>query len=295
MKVGLWSDDHNFPNLVNMKLSAYHKANGDKVEWLNHMDHYDIVYCSKVFDFTQDAEDNAVIYADKVIRGGTGYHDYETVLTPEIEHICPDYSLYPQYDQAYCYLTRGCPRNCPFCIVSRKEGRKSIQTADLEEAWRGQHEIKLLDPNLLACKDHERILRQLAESNAWIDITQGFDIRFVTPDNMPLINALKIRSIHFAWDNPRDDLTEQFRLFTKNTSMSKHRKPSVYILTNYWSTHEEDIYRIYRLRELGYDPYVMIYNKSIAPAKTRLLQRWVNNKIIFKTIERFEDYNPKVG
>ncbi len=107
MKIGIWSDDHNFPNLVLMKLSAFYKGHGDTVEKLNHLNDYDIVYCSKVFDFTPDVEDEAVVSADRIIRAGTGYHDYRTVLPPEIEHISPDYSLYPQFSQAYGYLNTG--------------------------------------------------------------------------------------------------------------------------------------------------------------------------------------------
>lgn len=126
MKIGLWSDSHNFPNIAVMKISAYHKARGDWVELLNHLNTYDSVYCSKVFDFTADPEDTAIINADKIQRAGTGYHDYKTQLPHEIEHIYPDYGLYPQFEQAYGYLTRGCPRSCPFCIVSQKEGRHSV-------------------------------------------------------------------------------------------------------------------------------------------------------------------------
>jgi hypothetical protein len=159
LKIGIWSDDHNFPNLAAMKLSAWHKARGDSVERLNHLSHYDLAYCCKVFDFTPDTEDSAMINADKIIRAGTGYHDYKTVLPPEIEHIYPDYSFYPQFEQAYGYLTRGCPRACPFCIVADKEGRKSVHVADLSEFWHDQKEIKLLDPNLLACKEHEFLLK----------------------------------------------------------------------------------------------------------------------------------------
>lgn len=70
---------------------------------------------------------------------------------------------------------------------------------------------------------------------------------------------------------------------------------SVYVLTNYDSTHEQDLYRVYTLRDLGFDPYVMIYDKENAPRRTRLLQRWVNNKRVFKTVLRFEDFDPKMA
>ena len=69
-----------------------------------------------------------------------------------------------------------------------------------------------------------------------------------------------------------------------------YRKRKVYVLTNYWSTHAEDLQRVYWLRAHDYDPYVMIYDKPRAPKETRQLQRWANNKIIFRPCERFEDY-----
>ena len=62
------------------------------------------------------------------------------------------------------------------------------------------------------------------------------------------------------------------------------------MLTNYNSTMEENLYRIYTLRENGYDPYVMIYNKPSATQEIRDLQRWCNNKIIFGKVKKFEDY-----
>lgn len=315
MKIGLWSDCHNFPSLPIMKLSAWHKAQGDTVEMLNHWVHYDRVYCSKTFDFTPDAEDEAVIRADEIIRAGTGYHDYTTVLPNEVEHIYPDYSLYPQYKYAVGFLTRGCPRNCGFCIVSRKEGRVSQKNADLAEFWRGQREIKLLDPNLLACKEHEGLLQQLIYSKAWVDFTQGLDIRLTNPDNIGLLNRIKTKMLHFAWDNPEQDLTEYFEKFNRLSNCNDYRKKRVYVLTNYGSTHEQDLYRIYTLRSLDYDPYVMIYNKGefVNPKTNRMypmrallkkfsmeqiehfkivwkIQRWVNNKFIFRSCERFEDY-----
>lgn len=235
MKIGLIDvDGHNFPNLPLMKISAYHKSQGDHVEWWNGLNTYDIVYKSKVFDFTPDIEYQP--RADLIIEGGTGYN-LTSCLPSYIEHITPDYSLYPDHPEAYGFLTRGCPRNCPFCIVSQKEGTVSKQAADLGEFWTGQHEIKLLDPSLLACADHERLLQQLISSGAWIDFTQGLDIRMTSRDNIALLMRMKITNIHFAWDNPRHDLTGHFRRF-KELSGIDYRKLGVYVLTNYNSTLE---------------------------------------------------------
>ena len=201
MKIGLIDvDSHsNFPNLATMKLSAYHKAQGDDVEWWNGFVHYDRVYQSKVFDesYTKDME--FCIMADEVVKGGTGY-DLDNKLPNEIEHICPDYSIYGITDTAYGFLTRGCPRACPFCIVSAKEGRKSNTVADLDEFYRGQKNIELLDPNLLASKGHEKLLMQLADSKAWVNFSQGLDARLLTKDNIELINNVHVKNIHFAWD-----------------------------------------------------------------------------------------------
>ena len=259
--------------------------------WWVALEKYDLVYKSKVFDFTPEIE--YPIYADRVVEGGSGY-GLDNHLPDEVEHIMPDYSLYPQFNAAYGFLTRGCPRACPFCIVAPKEGAQSVKVADLSEFWNGQKQIKLLDPNLLACKEHETLLQQLIDSGAWVDFTQGLDIRLVTEKNAELLRRVKVKNIHFAWDNPKQDLSAQFRRF-KELSGIDYRKLGVYVLTNFDSTHEEDLHRIYTLRDLGYSPYVMIYDKANAPRKTRMLQRWVNNRIIFKTVQRFEDYDARRG
>ena len=175
----------------------------------------------------------------------------------------------------------------------KKEGLKSVQVAELDNFYRGQKTIKLLDPNITACSDRERLFKQLIDSKAWVDFTQGIDIRLIGGVE-ELLNKIKVKMLHFAWDNPNDDLTKYFLDFKKKTSFDS-RRLRVYVLTNFQSTHEQDLYRIYKLREMGYDPYVMIYEKETAPRQTRLLQRWVNNKFIFRSCERFEDYDCKKG
>ena len=293
MKIGLCDiDSHNWPNLCLMKLSAYHKARGDHVEWWRPVGQYDRVYKSRVFTDTYSKDTITVTNAGEVVCGGTGY-GLGPNLPDEVEHTYPDYSIYPQFSGiAYGFLSRGCPRNCGFCLVSDKEGRRSIQVADLAEFWNGQKEIKLLDANLLACPDHEKLILQLAESRAYVDFSQGLDIRLITPDNVALLNRVRTKAIHFAWDNPDIDLTPDFRRFLELTAIKNVRKRKVYVLTNYGSTHEQDLYRVETLRGMGYDPYVMVYDRPSAPAITRQLQRWVNNKRIFHTVPNFADYIP---
>lgn len=293
MKIGLVDvDSHNWPNLCLMKLSAYHKAKGDQVEWWNPKSRYDLVYKSRVFTDTYSKDTTVIQNADQVITGGTGYGKQDH-LPDVIEHSCPDYTLYPQFlGTAYGFLSRGCPRNCGFCIVSGKEGKRSMKTADLSEFWNGQREIKLMDANLLACPNHEELLQQLAESRAWVDFSQGLDIRLVNPDNAALLNRIKTKIVHFAWDDPEDDLTGHFRKFLELTTLRDQRRREVYVLTNYGSTLEQDLYRVETLRDMGYSPYIMIYDRPNAPKITRHLQRWVNNKKIFYTVHDFADYEP---
>lgn len=296
MKVGLVDvDGHNFPNLPLMKISAWHKAYGDTVEWYEPLTGgwYDRIYMSKVFTFTPDYM--YPLNSNDVRRGGTGYFypGGGEPLPHEIEHAYPDYDLYGITDTAYGFLTRGCPRGCGFCIVASKEGRRSRKVADLSEFWRGQKNIVLLDPNLLACDDHMDLLQQLSKSKAYVDFSQGLDIRLTNERNIDIINRTKVKEIHFAWDNPEDDL----RPFFKKYALQAKHKPhghygTVYCLVNHSSAIEQDLYRIYTLRDMGYDPYVMIYDKEKLPQRhpVRRLQRWCNNKIIFGRVTRFEEY-----
>lgn len=287
MKIGLYDvDSHNFPNIPLMKISAWHKKQGDTVVFANTFEHYDRVYMSKIFTFTPDFP--YCFNADEVIKGGTGYGLYNK-LPSEIENIYPDYGLYPEFKEAYGFLTRGCPRNCEFCIVGKKEGLCSHKVADLDQFWNGQKTIKLLDPNLLAYKEHISLLQQLVDSKAKIDVTQGFDVRLINDKNIELIKRMKIDCIHFAWDNPKDDLLDKFKYVQSELNLPI-RKLKAYVLTNFNTTFEEDLFRVYALRDIGIDPYVMIYNKDTAPQQIRHLQRWCNNKIIFRSCENFENY-----
>lgn len=289
MKIGLIDvDGHNFPNLPLMKISAYHKQQGNEVEFLDYFKTYDIAYKSKVFTFTEDISHYP--NAKHISSGGTAYSLNDN-LPDEIENIYPDYSLYGINDTAYGFLTRGCPRNCKFCIVGRKEGLCSKKVSDLEQFWKGQKYIKLLDPNLLACKDRLELLQQLIESKAWIDFTQGLDIRFANEEICNLINQLKVKMIHFAWDNMKDSglIVDKLKEFKKYTKLN-YRKLKVYVLTNFNTSINEDLHRIYTLKNLGYDPYLMIFEKWKASKQLLRMQRWVNNKIIFRACDWFEDY-----
>ena len=311
MKIGIIDcDSHRFPNLPLMKLSAWCKQQGDSVEWYQPLfsGHMDRVYISKVFSFTPDYE--YYIDADEVIRGGSGYcielvdgkeiyhAERERQLPPYIEHIYPDYSLYPELtkDTAYGFMSRGCPRGCNFCHVEAKEGKRSYKVADLSEFWNGQKNIVLLDPNTIACPDWKYILQQLIDSGAWVDFSQGVDIRLMTEEKAEMIKRIKIKNIHFAWDRyeDKDKIVPKFKMFSELTGWDR-RKMTVYVLTSFDTTIEQDLERIYTLRELGYWPYVMIYDKEHTKSTdtVRKLQRWVNMRAIFESTPRFEDYQKR--
>lgn len=303
MTIGLIDvDGHNYPNLPLMKLSAWHKGKGDRVEWYTPFERYDIVYKSKVFHFSPDM--NEYINADKVVKGGTGYalhgaggetyrKEDDQPLPYEVEHSYPDYSLYNITDTAYGFLTRGCPRGCDFCVVAKKEGRCSSKVADLSEFWRGQKNIVLNDPNILACREWEDLLGQLGESKATVDFNQGLDVRLLTEEKCEALAKIRIKEIHFAWDRyeDRDKVLPKLRMYAEISKAKPHSHNAiVYVLVNHGTTIEQDLERIYTLREIGYWAYVMIYDKAHCERVYVDLQRWCNNRFIYAKCPKFEDY-----
>lgn len=343
MRIGLIDvDGHNFPNLPLMKLSAWHKSQGDSVEWYEPMIHefeepLDRVYMSKVFSDEYSPDYPYYVNAREVIKGGSGYcislvngkEEFDKSkhfdLPYEIEHIYPDYSIYynkiPEIQNtAYGFLTRGCQCDCNFCHVSQKEGKCSEKVADLSEFWKGQKNIVLLDPNITGCRQCEQLFQQLIDSRANIDFSQGLRIHMMNEKRAEMLKNIKIKNIHFAWDRYEDKniVVPKFEMVKNITQLDK-RKLTVYVLTNFDTTHEQDLERIYILRDLGYWPYVMIYNKDdfvikdkngkpirMKPVEELLkkytmeqiqhfsicwrMQRWVNMRAVFENVHSFEEY-----
>lgn len=307
MKVGLIDvDSHNFPNLALMKISAWHKSKGDSVRWYEPFDglieKYDKVYISKIFSFSNDYD--LPIYSEQIVKGGSGYcielvdgkevyrTEKDNTLPEEVEHFYPDYSLYGIEDTAYGFLTRGCPRNCAFCHTTQKDGCKSYKVANLSEFWNGQKNVVLLDQNILACKDHAELLGQLIDSKAKVEFNGGLDIRMINEKNIELIKQLNLKCIHFAFDRwqDRDIIEPKLREFASRTGYNKDKgRVMVYILCNFDTTLEQDIYRIQLCRELKFSPYPMIYDKQHADPVYRKLQRWCNNFVFWK-VPTFEEY-----
>ena len=216
-------------------------------------------------------------------------------LPPEIEHIYPDYSLYPKLtkDTAYGFLTRGCPRGCSFCIVGNKEGFCSKKVADLSEFWKGQRKVVLCDPNILACRDWHNLFQQLINAGVQVIFNQGLDIRLMTEEKAKVLNEIKIKKIHFAWDRYEDKekVLPKLKMYSEIAQIKPHSHNAVvYTITNFDTTFEQDLERIYTLRDMGYWPYIMIYDKHHANKKYKRLQRWVNMRSVFAVVKRFEDY-----
>ena len=305
MKVGLIDvDGHNFPNIPLMKLSAWHKSRGDRVEWYSPLlsGHCDKVYMSKVFSFTPDY--NWIIDADEIKKGGSGYcisleggrevydKSKDGQLPSEIEHIYPDYGLYNITDTAYGFITRGCPRACGFCHVAAKEGRRSYKAGELQDFWKGQSRIVLCDPNILAYNDHGAILEELADTKATIEINQGLDIRLITDRDIDQFKRIKLDKVHFAYDRIQDraEIEPRIEAFIRETGYNRSRGRALcYILVNYDTTLEQDIERIEFCRRLDVQPYPMIYDKEHAASIYKRLQRYCNNNI-FWGLSSFDEY-----
>lgn len=279
MRVGLVAVDSMIENLALMRLSAWHKALGDRVEWAFPLaaDTYDRVYRSKQFDFTTD---DCVPWPCDVVSGGTGY-DLTTLLTREQDTIYPDYSLYPDMHYALGRLTRGCIRRCQWCIVWRQDG-KVRQVADLDSFWRGQSHVRMLDDNIAAMPDlFVSTCNTFAEARVRVS-WEALDIRLM--DDAMCEALMRVRRwgmMHFAWDSMAEEKRTVDGLLRLKRHYPSMHDVLVYVLIGFDTTPDEDFYRVERLREIGVMPFVMPYDKS--DPYQRKFARWVNRKHLFKS------------
>ncbi len=188
-----------FPNYALMKISAWHKAQGDNVEWWNPLKNYDVVYSSKIFDFTPE---NPYL-PENTIRGGTGYADVPIwqQLRQEVDQLFPDYSIYPACDYAIGYITRGCPNNCRWCVVPSKEGEIKPYRSWRQLIRPDSKKLVLMDNNILASDFGIAELESLVGSGYAIDLNQGMDARLVDERVAKILAGLKwIKYIRFSCD-----------------------------------------------------------------------------------------------
>ena len=292
MNIGLIDvDGHNFPNLALMKISGYHKAHLDAVEWATPFNHYDKIYRAKVFTFSQD--DNSYYSANQVINGGTGY-DIKSKLPDEIDKwLAPDYSIYPQYKFSVQFYSRGCIRHCPFCLVNDKEGAihpVEPMVLNPKGEW-----IEVLDNNFFANPEWRYAVKDLKRTKQKVKF-HGVDVRIMDEEMAYAINSLKLKSgVHIAWDLPQVDLTENLKAMVKYI---KPYKITCYVLVGFNSTIEQDLFRLETLKSLGILPFVQPYrdfeNKRVPTQYEKDIARWANRAWLFKSMD-FKDFSPRKG
>ena len=289
MLIGLHdSDATGFPNLALMKLSAWHKMQGDAVEWWKPLFQYDRVYSSKIFTFSPV---NPYLPLDAV-RGGTGYGIMDE-LPAEIDVVFPDYSIYPKCNYAIGFLTRGCIRKCPWCVVPRKEGgiRKYRNWRDIKRP--DSRDIVFMDNNVLACDWGIEQIESMVGENVRVDFNQGLDARLITNDVARMLSQLKwIRFIRMSADT---DAMLEVVLSAIDRLRYYGVKPYrvfVYVLVQDITSAEK---RVIRLREVGANPFAQPYRDFATNAEPSIEQRcfarWVNDKAIFKTVDTFAEYD----
>lgn len=285
MKIGIIDVDSKIPNLALMKISAYHKEKSDQVEWFQPLfaNSYDKVYASKIFTNSK----NLGYVPKNAILGGSGY-DLKLELPRQIEHIYPDYSLYPQMDYAMGYTTRGCINNCPFCIVRKKEGYLH-RGSPLKEFWSNQEKIMLLDNCLTDHPSAKFILNQIRENNLRLKLCQGFNIRTMKKSMAKILSKIRLWKDgrwYIAWDNIHDEKKIFEGIELLNNAGIKNWKLMCYVLIGYNSTPKQDLYRINKLETLGIDAYAMPYVKN---DYTNALAKWCNRKQLINSCS-FEAY-----
>ncbi len=276
MKVGLIDIEPKVVNTALVQIAYHHRHLGDTVEWAAPLcySQYDKLYCSSLFTFTDKREVPA-----RAVRGGTGF-DLTTKLPFDCEY---DYSIYPECDFSVIWFSRGCIRDCPFCVVQQKEGRiRRVKPKQLNPNGRY---IKVQDNNFFANPEWITAGAGLLSMDQPVTM-EGVDVRILTAPMIGLLGKLKHeKQIKIAWDNPKEDLTDSLKRIVE------HIKPyriMCYVLIGYWSTPAEDFGRVMVLRDLGIDPFVMPYDKD-NPYQKRFA-RWVNHKAIFKSV-KWADYS----
>jgi len=285
MKIAIHDHENNgYPNLALMKISAWHKAQGDKVEWFNALfgKEYDKVYSSKVFTWT-----NTDPYLPEgTICGGTGF-DVAKKLPDEIENTLPDYSLY-NCDKSYGFLTRGCIRSCPWCFVPEKEG-KIRAYHDIEDFARHK-EVVLMDNNILAHPHGISQIEKIAKLGLKIDFNQGLDARLIDNSVARLLSKIKwLPYLRLACDSlsMMDPVRKAINILRWN-NVTPFRY-FCYVLVKDVS---DALKRVRFLKGIYVLPFCQPYRDKDGTPPTKeqcAFSRWCNHRAIFRSVT-WEDY-----
>lgn len=299
MNVALLAVDSNYPNLALMKISAYHKSQGDTVEWYNPFDTYDRLYMAKVFSFTPDYGFVIANVRCEVVRGGTGY-DIRSSLPGDMDRLQPDYSLYPAVDSrtSYGFLTRGCPNRCRWCVVPQKEGgiRPYMDIDDITLHGARPYAV-LMDNNVLACDYGLSQLEKIAERRYHVDFNQGLDARLVTEDIARLLARVKwIKRIRFGCDTPAQ-IAECERAISLIRQYGYKGDFFLYcILIEFAeSYHRLNYWRKYKYVLPHAQPYRSLDNThQRIPQWQKDMAHWADRKELYRSCD-FKDFSPRKG
>jgi hypothetical protein len=298
MNIGLIDvDGHNkFPNYALIKISAYHKSIGDSVEWYLPFGSQNIetVYMSKVFTFTPDYQYN--IQANKIIRGGTGYGMMQD-LPAEIDSMFPDYSIYPSCnDFAIGFLTRGCIRNCPWCIVPKKEGHIRPYLTYDKIVRSDTNNIVFMDNNVLASDFGIEQIELLGKTKYKVDFNQGLDARLIDRTMAKRLAALKwYKPLRMACDSDGMlEVVERATAYLREAGC----KPKSYFVYCLVQEIDSALNRVTKLNELGLDPFAQPYidfsGKNDVSKEQKDFARWVNMKSVFRSCT-WQEYRATKG
>ena len=299
MNVALLAVDSNYPNLALMKISAYHKSQGDTVEWYNPFDTYDRLYMAKVFSFTPDYAYVIANVHGEVVRGGTGY-DIRSSLPNDMDRLQPDYSLYPTIDSrtSYGFLTRGCPNRCRWCVVPQKEGGiRPYMDVDEITLHGARPYAVLMDNNILACDYGLSQLEKIAERRYHVDFNQGLDARLVTPDVARLLARVRwIKRIRFGCDTPAQ-IAECERAMQLVRQAGYKGEFFLYcILIDFAeSYHRLNYWRKYKYVLPHAQPYRDLNNPhQRIPQWQKDMAHWADRKELYRSCD-FKDFSPRKG
>lgn len=282
-------DKKTFPNLALMKISAYHKSIGDKVEVASPLfGIYDTVYKSKIFSFTPD--DEQIYNTKNIVLGGTGYNNNK--LENKIEHICPDYEIF-NCDHAYGFLTRGCPNKCSWCIVPEKEGDIKANT-DIDEFISDKKSAVLMDNNVLASEHGIKQIEKIIEKKIKVDFNQGLDARLIDDTMAKLLSKVKwLKPLRMACDSSAmiSPVKKAVKLLRKNNCTPKYY--FCYVLIK---DIDESLERINIIKDLGMVVYAQAFydfKNNIKPTRElEMLSRYCISRSIYNmTWDQFKIIN----